>query len=67
MAKCSVCGKKGFFLKLDISGKCRECASKTKVSVNRKSVIFDAKKINEQSKTQTTEEWLNRVNPEYKK
>lgn len=67
MAKCSVCGKKGFFLKLDISGKCRECASKAKVSVNRKSVIFDAKKINEQSKTQTTEEWLNRVNPEYKK
>lgn len=67
MAKCKVCGKSGLFLKLDKNGKCKDCTYKAKVSVNGKTVVFDAQKFNEQSKKETTEEWLSRVNPKYKK
>ena len=66
MAKCKVCGKAGLFLKLDKNGKCKDCAYKMKVSVDGKAVVFDAKKFDEQSKKETTEEWLNRVSPEYR-
>lgn len=67
MAKCKVCGNSGLFLKLDKNGKCKDCTYKTKIPVNGKTVFLDAQKFNEQSKKETTEEWLSRVNPEYKK
>ena len=66
MAKCSVCGKKGFFLILDKDGKCSECAKREKESIKQKTNFFSAGKFDKKLEHNAIEEWLPQVDPQYK-
>ena len=40
MGKCTICGKQGFFLKVDAQGMCNECSKKLKIEEDRKFEVY---------------------------
>lgn len=40
MGKCIICGKQGFFLKVDAQGMCNECSKKIKIEEDRKFEVY---------------------------